>query len=404
MATESRVHIDKLETDNHGTWHRRVRALLQSKGLWGVIGGDDEDKDRSLKAKGLIELYLGDFYLPMTDDFATAKGLWEHLEGIFKVQNNARRLVLRQQMNNLKIQPSEPMSKFIARAKSIATDLAGVGHKPEDSELTLQVLAGLPKDYRMLVTIIGASEEDYTLDRVLPMLLQTEQQLKADQEEETAVAIYAARDASYGQKPRHLQQKNQKQQGYSNKPKIAAKCTYCGKPGHPQDDCYRRLNDEKRDNERTVAFGASAMKACSSAWIIDSGASTHLTPNELILLNYRSVETSTAVHFVNGQQAAVLGQGEVLMRVQTSKGAQRVELRNVLHVPEATVSLFSTRQAMDTGAQITFKDNKCFIYLNGKERLQGITQEDGMMIINQVSQQPAAAMSLSHQGNSRAMA
>ena len=142
MATESRVHIDKLETDNHGTWYRRVRALLQSKGLWGVIGGDDEEKDKSLKAKGLIELYLGDFYLPMTDDFATAKGLWEHLEGIFKVQNNARRLVLRQQLNNLKLQPSEPMSKFVARAKSIATDLAGVGHKPEDSELTLQVLAG----------------------------------------------------------------------------------------------------------------------------------------------------------------------------------------------------------------------------------------------------------------------
>ena len=69
----------------------------------GPVGADDEDKDRSVRAKGLIELYLG--------DFATAKGLWDHLEGVFKVQNNARRLVLRQQLNNLKLQPNEPNSK-----------------------------------------------------------------------------------------------------------------------------------------------------------------------------------------------------------------------------------------------------------------------------------------------------
>ena len=73
----------------------------------------------------------------------------------------------------------------------------------------------------MLVTIIGASKEDYTLDSMLPMLLQTEQQLKADQEEETAVAIYAARDASYGRKPKQIQQK-QKQKGYPNKPRTTA--------------------------------------------------------------------------------------------------------------------------------------------------------------------------------------
>ena len=111
--------------------------------------------------------------------------------------------MLRQELNSLKLQPTEPIFKFIARAKSIATDVVGVGHKPEDSEVTLQVLAGLPKDYRMLVTTIGASKEDYTLESMPPMLLQTEQQLKADQEEET-VAIYAARDATYARKPKQI--------------------------------------------------------------------------------------------------------------------------------------------------------------------------------------------------------
>ena len=263
MATESRVHIDKLDTDNYGTWHRRVRALLQSKDLWCVVGGDEDNKKKSEMAKGQIELYLSDFYLPMTDNIGTAKDLWDKLEEPYKVQNNARRLVLRQQLNNLKLQPTEPIFKDIARAKSIATDLAGVGHAPEDSEITLQALAGLPKDYRMLVAIIGASKEEYILDSMLPMLLQTEQQLKADQEEETAVAVYTTRDASYGRKPRQIQQKNQKQKGYSDKPKTTAKCFYCGKVGHIQLHCRKRLMDEQNNNKRMIAFGASSEEASS---------------------------------------------------------------------------------------------------------------------------------------------
>ena len=101
---------------------------------------------------------------------------------------------------------------------------------------------------------------------------------------------------------------------------------------------------------------------------------------------------SAAVTFVNGHQAAAVGHGEVILRVQTASGCTDVTLRAVLHVPEATVNLFSTRQAMNSGAQITFRDNRCFVSSDDTMTMEGVSQRDGIMVIRQSRQQPTYAL------------
>ena len=59
-----------------------------------------------------------------------------------------------------------------------------------------------------------------------------------------------------------------------------------------------------------------------------------------------------------------------------------VELINVLYVPEATVNLFSVKRAMDRGAQITFKDSKCYVTLEGALCMEGISK-NGLMVVNE---------------------
>lgn len=53
MATEGRVTIEKLGTANYGIWKRRIRSLLESKGEWGYITGDEDDKAKSSKSRAL---------------------------------------------------------------------------------------------------------------------------------------------------------------------------------------------------------------------------------------------------------------------------------------------------------------------------------------------------------------
>jgi len=103
------------------------------------------------------------------------------------------------------------------------------------------------------------------------------------------------------------------------------------------------------------------------------------------------VAPNSAVTFVNGHQAAAVGQGEVTLHVQTASGCTDVTVKAVLHVPEATINLFSTRQAMNSGAQVTFRDNSCFVSSNDTVIMEGVSQRDGTMVIRQSRQQPTYA-------------
>ncbi len=194
----------------------------------------------------------------MADDVATAKALWDKLEATFTAQNNARRLLLRQELNSLKKAPTESISEFVARAKELATNLEAVGHKPEDSEVSLSVLAGLPKEYKVLVTILGTLKQTQTLDELLPSMLQMEQQIRADEQE--TVPIYGARD---GMRARSRQQRqNQQRNSRSDTPRFQGSCHYCGKKGHKESEC--RMRKKEQQGIRTVAYGASAIGASSS--------------------------------------------------------------------------------------------------------------------------------------------
>ena len=303
----------------------------------------------------------------MADDVAAAKALWDKLEATFTAQNNTRRLLLRQELNSLKKAPTESISEFIARAKELATNLEAVRHKPEDSEVSLSVLAGLPKEYKVLVTILGTLKQTQTLDELLPSMLQMEQQIRANEQE--TVPVFGARD---GVRSRH-QRQNQQHNSRSDTPRFQGSCQYCGKKSHKESECHTRKQDQQ--GIRTVAYGASAVGTSSGDWIIDSGASKHLKRHRQHLQNYRSVAPNTVVTFVNGYQAAAVGQGEVTLHVQTASGCIDVTLKAVLHVPEATVNLFSTRQAMNSGAQVTFRDNRCFVSSNDTVTMEGISQK-----------------------------
>ena len=332
MTTESRIQIEKLDTHNWGIWRRRFKALLLSKRLVGVIDGSDEDKEKSNEVMGLIQLHLSDAYLSVADDIATAKGLWDKLEETFTAQNTARRLLLRQELNNLKKGPTEPIAEYITRAKELATNLQSVGHRPEDSDITLSVLAGLPREYSVLVTIVGTLKQTQTVDEVLPSLLQMEQQVKADAQE--TVPIYGARNGRRQPRPGQSQQRR----GRPDKPRFQGSCSYCGKQGHKEIECHQRGKDQQ--GKRIPVFSTSAVQAHNSDWVIDSGASRHLTPDRQHLQNYRAVDPGTAVIFANGQQSEAVGQGEVLLLVKTASGTSERVLGSVLHVPEATVNLF----------------------------------------------------------------
>ena len=81
-----------------------------------------------------------------------------------------------------------------------------------------------------------------------------------------------------------------------------------------------------------------------SDWIIDSGASLHVSPHKEWFTSY--VATKDHVRLGNEQTCEILGVGDVQLKFQNGSSFM---LKNVRHVPAITKSLISTGLLDDAG-------------------------------------------------------
>ena len=97
-------------------------------------------------------------------------------------------------------------------------------------------------------------------------------------------------------------------------------------------------------------------------WILDSGASRHITSNGNLLFNVRPPTTDITITFGNGGTGKAVAVGDVMLRTPSSVAP--LVLTNVLHIPEATENLLSVRYATNRGLDFTFSSAGCSIRHN----------------------------------------
>ena len=398
--------VELLDTDNYVTWSTKTRLELLKKSLWSIVqNGADKDDEQAAKdndrAYALIGLRVKDYHLNTVASTTSAKELWDTLASSFQAKSNAKRLLLRRELNTLSKRAEEQIPQYVARAKSIWTALIATGYDCKESEVTLSVLAGLPAEYDMIVTVLTTTDDELALDDIIPKLLPMEQKLSSQRE---TVAAYNARNHQRQHRPsgqhRSLAQHRSAQ---PQTPRNALLCYYCGKPGHIKAECRHRIANERNhrgtgnhrdtgNHRNTVAFSATTDSAFNGQWVMDSGASRHITYDKDSMLNFRVLESSTTITFGNGQQAKAAGTGEVLLNTNVSGNATDILLLDVLYVPEAKANLFSIKQAASSGASIVFKHDKCVINKNGRTCMEGFIKE-GIYILRQEEQLAFAASS-----------
>jgi hypothetical protein len=175
MAGDS-VTIEHLDVNNYGTWSYRMKMLLMNKGLWAMVEDAAGEKTLKLKALSLIALHVKDHHLPtLMSAGEDPKLAWTMLENIHKAKSIARQLQLRRDINALRKGSSEPLTKYVARARTIWTDLTTSGVDIKESEVALSVLAGLPKSYDIASEVIQMTTKEPKLDDILTHLLPVEQ-------------------------------------------------------------------------------------------------------------------------------------------------------------------------------------------------------------------------------------
>ena len=206
MPAEDKPMVEVLDVDNYATWSIRMRALLISKGSWAAVESSTPSTEQDQKALAKIVLYVRDHHLATLGTCATAKEAWETLKATYQAKSNARKLVLRKELTQLRMKPAEPITVYAARAKDLQAQLRSAGEEVKDQEIGLQFLAGLPPAYGMISTVLTSGDRELKVEEMLPKLLPFEQLAQPEHMEDAA--LIAKRRNGFGHRRQTARERN----------------------------------------------------------------------------------------------------------------------------------------------------------------------------------------------------
>ena len=150
------------------------------------------------------------------------------------------------------------------------------------------------------------------------------------------------------------------------------------------------------DVETILIASAFAIKeSVTDHWIIDSGATQHMSHSRDSFSQYKLLDEHVSVEVGDGRYLKGVGVGEVLLTLSLPNNKSRkCTLTNVLHVPELHCNLVSVNQASSHGKMITFSENLCKIFDNKKNLLATANKVGKLYLLNCTVHVVAKAMSI----------
>ena len=342
MSLDSDKTIQKLGSDNYTTWATKMKFLLVTKGQWTTVEvppTDEAGRANDAKALATIGLSVEDYHLSTIEQCTTAKEAWDALKGIYRAKSISLVLRLKKELSQMRKDTSENFTQYISRARAIMDQLRAAGNQVEEEDVVLSVLAGLPSQYDMMVSIIENAEVTPTLSQLMAkgLLVEAKDPSGSESQERPALFTKARGDG------------NGKHQGTPyNGRRNKGPCYYCGKKNHISRDCRKRIADEKSGVKKNVIAlnVGSSMGEMHTFWVVDSGSEEHICCDVNLMFNLSPLDKEITITYGGGATGRATHRGHVLL---WSSPTGEVVLHDVLYEPMAQVNLFSIKKAQSKG-------------------------------------------------------
>jgi len=377
------VQMAKFDGNDFAVWKAQIQAYLDDKGCGMVLVEPEPTnevdlaryKSKDMTARSTLLLALDNKHVKLVLHCKTAYEIWSKLTQIHEKKSQASKLMMQQEFFLLKMRFNESVEDYISRAEYLHGQLQDVGITSiDEATLVSKIVNGLPK--RFVTFISSWSRVDaskYTLAELLPRLMAEEQLLEHYFKKEggTALATESTRDPKGG--PRRFGSKKAHTKGQKKDVKKKDKsCWICKQEGHWKKDCP---SYNKKDGEVLVAETNCAVSPPNAnEWILDSGATQHMTFDKENFLTYKVLDPPIQVRFGNNQYGQGIGIGTLIVK---SRNADDIRLEQVLHVPVLRRKLLSVSSATQNGNTGEIHSDEIIIKnKKGKVLLRAAKKED----------------------------
>ena len=423
---------------NYNAWRFRIIRILKEKDLLSAIEDSDTpiSSNKDDQAFTIITLNIKDSQIPYIQDATNTKEAWSALKEVHQGIGMNGRMVLMQRLWGLRMSEGEDMAQHLNLFREIANQLRSLtddGKGMDDTELVTILTLSLPESYEPLVMALQSRSDTITFDMMAGRLLQEAGRRQISQATNTAQGGTHTQQTAFtvqrpsggarmlrgrggyafngkgrgGFRPRFRDQATSgahkeiwKGTGLtSNQVPNGSKCYHCGKGGHWKKDCYKRKAEEASGagtgKNREFTFLAEDPECLpGSNWIIDSGASQHLSCHRTEFLTYKTVSQSLAITIADGTKIEAYGIGD--MEITTEIGV--IRLTDVWHVPNIASSLISVTRMVDAGFTVEFGGTACYISNGGPKTKLG-HRNGSLYQLSQVSFPPTIESNSQNRAN-----
>ncbi|CAI5714033.1 unnamed protein product [Peronospora farinosa] len=331
-----------LGSDNYFYWEFVMRMTLARKGLLAHIQMVKPEAEMTeawvindMKALGLIAQGIAVEHHTKIRSATTAIQAWITLREFYN----------RTTMHN----------RHLDKFDELIVGLQSLGEPIDEARQLVVLLSSLPAEYEIIASIVE-NTKDVTLIEVKEKLLKEYE--RQDKKEATERALKAtthgikSKNARFDKSGRNNGRKDnisRKRSGFKGK------CFNCDKFGHMKRDCPDFKGPGKNEEDAVFASGESR----SSGWLIDSGATAHMTPHREDLFDYKNLVTSIEVTIADGKKIRVVGTGSVRL---TGIDGKRIRMLDVLHIPGLDRRLLSVGKLAERGLNVEFERTSCIIW------------------------------------------
>ncbi|OMP03555.1 hypothetical protein CCACVL1_02371 [Corchorus capsularis] len=308
----------KLSSQNFPSWRAQFTSLLTVHRLSGYIDGSKpcppplipSEKDANVEIPnpaydhwiqqdqlllhGIIASAT-ETVIPFFASCTSSKAAWTKIQNMYANRSRSRMMQLREKL----IQPrgSRTVQEYFQLIRHTADELALINSPIHDDELVIHVLNGIGAEYREISAGIRARESPISFDELLDKMT----------EYEAFIQRQTSTDA-----------------------KII--CQICDKYGHIAKTCNKLR--QKQESGNVSAHTATIQKG-SSNWLLDTGASHHVTSEARSLQDLEKY---------GGNDELVIGDGSGLPITHTGSISiptkhKQFHLHNVLLVPNVDINL-----------------------------------------------------------------